>query len=203
MPLENAQFINQLNKLWPLGTDGLNVSDDQHRVIKQAVQQSFPNIGGEVTATQDDLNTLTGAASVGSGLAPVATLLHGLYGIAAPNGYLLCDGEAIPPEYAELIGLIGPNTPDMRGYFVRGWSDNASIDPDGPRPQGDIQQDQFASHNHPIFGNVYSDNGNNGGRAAWTSSTTASGSQAGLGSNSVGGDETRPVNVTLVYIIKW
>jgi hypothetical protein len=201
MPLEDAQYINELNKLWPLGTDGLNVSDDQHRVIKQAVQQSFPNIGGEVTADQDDLNTLTGAATLGSGLNPVGTRIEG-YFTTAPNGYLLCDGSAIDPQYAALIAIVGPNTPDERGRFSRGWN-TGQVDPDGPRAPLSLQDQAFLAHNHSIFGNVYSDNGNNGGRAAWTSSTTASGSQQGLGSNNTGGNETRPVNTAVLVCVKW
>jgi hypothetical protein len=198
MPLENAQYIDQLNKLWPLGTDGLNVSDDQHRVIKQAVQQSFPFIGGEVTANQDDLNTMTGAATLGSGLNPVGTRIEG-YFTTAPNGYLLCDGAAIDPQYSDLIAIVGPNTPDERGRFARGWSDDNSIDPDGPRAPLSLQDQDLASHAHPIT--TFTDEsgtppsnivGGDGGGTQGQGTTLAG-----------GGVETRPLNTAVLVCVKW
>jgi hypothetical protein len=198
MPLEDAQFIDQLNPLWPLGTDGLNQSDDQHRVIKQAVQQSFPNIDKEVTATADDLNTLTGAATLGSGLNPMGTVIQGAW-TAAPNGYLDCDGAAIDPQYADLIALVGPNTPDLRGQFVRGWSQDSSVDPDGPRLPLTEQLDEFKSHVHGVQGiQTSSPNGQTGPFVGNSGAVTYN-----RDSLLEGGAETRPVNTALLYAIKW
>jgi hypothetical protein len=194
MPLEDAQFIDQLNPLWPLGTDGLNQSDDQHRVIKQAVQQSFPNIAGEVTATQDDLNTLTGAATLGSGLNPVGTRIEG-YFTTAPNGYLLCDGSAIDPQYTALIAMIGPNTPDERGRFARGWSDDSAVDPDGPRAPLSLQADQVGPHVHDIGNNQGLDTG----AQAILPSPPGNNVQTAVNS----GVETRPVNTAVLVCVKW
>jgi hypothetical protein len=193
MPLEDAQFIDQLNPLWPLGTDGLNQSDDQHRVIKQAVQQSFPNIAGEVTATQDDLNTLTGAATLGSGLNPVGTRIEG-YFPTAPNGYLLCDGSAIDPQYTALIAIVGANTPDERGRFARGWSIDNSVDPDGPRAPLSLQADMVGPHDHEIGGATGSDSGGN---------PRISSTLGGLLSQLNNGVETRPVNTAVLVCVKW
>jgi hypothetical protein len=193
MPLEDAQYIDELNPLWPLGTDGLNQSDDQHRVIKQAVQQSFPNIAGEVTATQDDLNTLTGAATLGSGLNPVGTRIEG-YFTAAPNGYLLCDGSAIDPQYTALIAIVGVNTPDERGRFARGWSIDNSVDPDGPRDPLDLQADMVGPHVHEIGVPVGSDAG---------ASPRIGSTPGGLDSQLNSGVETRPVNTAVLVCVKW
>jgi hypothetical protein len=194
MPLENAQYISELNKAWPLGSDGRNVSDDHHRVIKQATQQSFPNISGPVTATQADLNTLTGAATVGSGLNPVGTRIEG-YFAAAPNGYLLCDGSPIDPQYAALIALIGPNTPDERGRFARGWSIDDSVDPDGPRAPLELQDQAFLAHTHTVARST------SGGNAVVFNSGASVTSQ--LNTGSTGGDETRPVNTAVLVCVKW
>jgi hypothetical protein len=197
MPLEDAQFIDQLNPLWPLGTDGLNQSDDQHRVIKQAVQQSFPNIDKEVTATADDLNTLTGAATLGSGLNPTGTVIQGAW-TAAPNGYLDCDGAAIDPQYADLIALVGPNTPDLRGRFVRGWSQDSSVDPDGARAPLTEQGYDMQAHGHTTPFNTNSSPSGNGQTMA-----TGANVNGNMATSIVGGDETRPVNTALLYAIKW
>lgn len=37
-----------------------------------------------------------------------------------PAGWLFCDGSPIPTQYQELIGFIGPNTPDLRGRILIG-----------------------------------------------------------------------------------
>jgi hypothetical protein len=197
MPLEASEFIDQLNPSWPLGTDGVNTSDDHHRNTKKAVQQSFPNIGGEVTATHEDLNTIAGAASGGSPLVPRAAILP-YFGTVAPSGYLICDGAAVPLEYADLIAIIGSNTPDLRGQFLRGWSANASVDPEGPRAPGASQVDMFASHTH--VEDVLKPCGTISPEGDGTS-----GNEKGCPVNTepTGGAETRPKNIAMGFIIKW
>ena len=197
MPLESSNYISELNPAWPLGTDGVNTSDDHHRNTKKATQQSFPNIAGPVTADQDDLNLLAGAAADGSGLNPTGTVIM-FYGAAAPDGYLLCDGAAIDLQYADLIALVGANTPALQGQFIRGTSPDAVVDPDGPRVAGDAQADEFASHSHTLDAATdFQGVGTRGGR-------TASANQGFINPISAeGGAETRPVNVALTYCIKW
>lgn len=197
MPVEDSDFISELNPAWPLGTDGVNTSDDHHRNTKKAVLASFPNISGEVTADQDDLNTLTGAASGASPLVPLAAMLP-YFGTVAPNGYLMCDGAIVPVEHVDLIAIIGANTPDLRGQFLRGWSVDVTVDPDGPRVPGDVQEDTFESHTHTLDAATdFQGSGSRGGR-------TASANQGFINPiSSEGGAETRPKNVAMGFIIKW
>lgn len=63
MPLENAQYISQLNPNNPDGGDQLDNGDDHLRVIKGAVKGSLPNIGGVVTASHTELSYVTGVTS--------------------------------------------------------------------------------------------------------------------------------------------
>jgi len=56
--LETFQFLDSLVPDNPVVSDGLVNGDDHIRGIKFALKQSFPNITGEVTATQTDLNTV-------------------------------------------------------------------------------------------------------------------------------------------------
>jgi len=57
MGLETGNRIEDLNPAWPLGTDGLNQSDDHHRLQKACVQGSFPALGpNPVTVTADQIN---------------------------------------------------------------------------------------------------------------------------------------------------
>lgn len=217
MPLESSDYISQLNPAWPLGSDGVNTSDDHHRNTKRAVQQSFPNISAEVTATAADLNELTGAATDGSkaGLNPVGTVIQGLWA-SAPNGYLDCDGAAIPAQYTDLIALVGPTTPDLRGQFLRGWSSNATVDPDGPRDPGDAQDDAdqlmtgvmvAVANDRGVFNSA-------SGPFRLRNDNTGFVDQGGSGGQQSGFDfdnsrvirtasETRPKNVAMRFVIKW
>jgi len=197
MPLENAEYIAELNPAWPLGTDGVNTSDDQHRNTKKAVQQSLPNIAGEVTATHEDLNTLTGAATVGGPINPVGTVLQGAWA-AAPNGYLPCDGSAIPAEHTALIALVGANTPNLEGQFIRGWSSNDAVDPSGPRAALNAQGQSVQPHSHSFtaqqnIGGFTDDGGSPDQRSQ--AATTSTQNSTGV--------ETRPVNTALMFVIKW
>ena len=65
MPLETGEFITDLVITNPLGTDPKSQGDDHLRLLKKTVQQSFPNIDAEVSATPAELNTLVGVKGPG------------------------------------------------------------------------------------------------------------------------------------------
>ena len=56
MPVETASYISQLVPTQPQGGESISEGDDHIRVIKTAVQNSLPNVSGQVTATHEDLN---------------------------------------------------------------------------------------------------------------------------------------------------
>ena len=60
MALENPTYISDLDALSPAGTDSRAHGDDHIRNLKGAIQTTFPNINGAVTATQADINKLDG-----------------------------------------------------------------------------------------------------------------------------------------------
>ena len=66
--------------------------------------------------------------------------------------WVLCDGrDVIGSDYAILKegdAVTSHNIPDARGQFLRGWSDDASVDPDGPRAPGSGQEDKMQGHRH-------------------------------------------------------
>lgn len=139
-----------------------------------------------------------------------------------PNGWLECNGAAISRTiYSRLFALIGDdygigdgsttfNLPDLRGRFVRGWDHGAARDPDrasrtnrGDGTAGDnvgtLQADQYRSHTHPLIHdptNIQNTpSGVTGFYAFGLPDTGATGAS--------GGNETRPVNINLMYIIKF
>lgn len=60
------------------------------------------------------------AAALQAFLVPVGTITA-YAGSSAPTGWLLCDGSAISVStYPTLHGLVGNNTPDLRGRFPMG-----------------------------------------------------------------------------------
>ena len=68
MPVEQATYINNLDKSWPLSQDGVNEGDNHLRLLKKVLQAQFPGSGGAgfnkaITATEDELNRLDGLSS--------------------------------------------------------------------------------------------------------------------------------------------
>jgi microcystin-dependent protein len=126
-------------------------------------------------------------------------------GTTPPAGWLLCDGASVSrTTYANLFAAIGTtyggtgtvfNLPDLRGVFLRGLDNGRGVDPG--RTLGTQQADAFKAHNHTI-------NADDGGFNAGT--ITVSGTDRSVvytpPTSTVGGSETRPVNVAMQFIIK-
>jgi microcystin-dependent protein len=91
-------------------------------------------------------------------------------GAAAPDGWILCNGQALDGEdarYAALFDAIGTtwgngstgagaqagitdfNVPDLRGQFVRGLDDGRGVDP-GRALSSTPQSDAIKSHTHGV-----------------------------------------------------
>ncbi len=136
---------------------------------------------------------------------------------SAPSGYLMCDGSSVVrATYPDLFTAIGTafgtadgthfNVPDMRGRFPRGVDNGEGRDPDAAgridmNPGGNtgdnvgsIQDDAFESHVH-----AYDVSANVGGMG-----TTRAGDAIGntYATAATGGNETRPVNAYVNFMIK-
>ena len=73
-------------------------------------------LDGVTSAIQTQLNTNT----------PVGTII--MYGgTAAPTGWLLCNGNAIPSQHTTLIALVGANTPDLMGRVPVGYGNGSGL----------------------------------------------------------------------------
>ena len=175
------------------------------------VSQTAGITGSNISASLTQSNTGPGFKFVPSG-----TILP-FGGASAPSGFLLCDGtsylqSAYPSLYSAISGNYGTtgssfNVPDLRGMFLRGVTGSSSNDPDaaGRTAQatggntgnnvGSQQSGQIQSHSHGIT--TWS-LGNNGTNVCGQSADSVTGSN---GTNSAGGNETRPINVYVTYII--
>jgi microcystin-dependent protein len=155
---------------------------------------------------------------------PVGTIVA-FAGTTVPTGWLLCDGtlfSTFNPLYTNLYAAIGNawggtanisfNVPDLRGRFMRGVDGTAGNDPDKTsrtaintggntgNAVGSLQADTFKSHTHTYYwpkgGDneaVYTPNGDAGITVNLAATETIA----------VGGNETRPKNVNVNYIIKY
>jgi len=175
-----------------------------------------------------DFNKLV--AAVQQSLCPVGTILP-FAGDNAPAGWLLCNGASISRStYATLYSVVANrfgsvdgnsfNVPDFRGRFLRGRDGGAGRDPDrnartamnGGGAVGDlvgsVQDQSVQSHNHGYNDIYYSENGGNGsiftnGRGSGDTDTDNEPYEISRTSNSTGGNETRPLNANVNYIIKF
>lgn len=135
-----------------------------------------------------------------------------------PAGFLECNGAAVSRStYADLFAAIGTahgagdgsttfNVPDLRGEFVRGWDNGRGVD--SGRTFGSAQDGAIQSHDHQS--RLYADGKPQADGAA--TGTYASPSYAYNSANTsgnicmtsaAGGAETRPRNVSLLYVIKF
>jgi Phage Tail Collar Domain. len=141
-----------------------------------------------------------------------------------PTGYLECNGASIDRvgTYADLFAVLGTlygtadadhfNLPDYRGVFLRGWDHGHATDPNRATRTvpaatgatitagdhvGTEQADAFKAHTHTYttrFYNAYP----YGPTAANVWATDTAGD-----TGSTGGNETRPVNTNIMFIIKY
>jgi hypothetical protein len=139
VPLETATLISQLNPSYPAATDLVQQADDHIRLIKSALQNTFPNINSPVTVTDETLNQ-------GSPVGLIALW----YGSSAtvPAGWTLCNGVAVPrsdgtgnitpPNLVDQI-VIGAGTVAAKGATAGSLSATATTAAGG-------------SHTHTITG---------------------------------------------------
>jgi microcystin-dependent protein len=113
MALESGTYISDLVITNPDGTDTRSQGDDHIRLIKKTIKNSFPNINGPVTMTDEQLNSIAG---VGIFCFPgMITMWSGSVG-AIPAGWKLCNG----------VGTIstGGAVPNLVGRFIIGSATN-------------------------------------------------------------------------------
>jgi microcystin-dependent protein len=160
-------------------------------------------------------------AAVKNSLCPVGTVLT-YTGDTAPEGWLMCHGAAISrADYSALYAVIGNrfgygngdttfHIPDFRGKFLRGHDAGAGYDPDRNSrgslrtggatgdSVGSFQSDALRSHTHTESTMV------NNGFATDSLGNLAYANVVGPAeSGATGGSETRPVNISVNYIIKY
>jgi microcystin-dependent protein len=165
-------------------------------------------------------------AAVQQALCPPGTILP-YAGDTAPPGWLLCDGSGYyASSYPALFAVIGYRfanyssfnnnvpvfgVPDFRGRFLRGKDGGTGRDPDRSSRTamnfggatgdavGSVQGDQFKSHTHQWLGS----NGNNSPASLDFTANEFGPKNEYQNTLATGGNETRPINANVNYIIKY
>lgn len=140
-----------------------------------------------------------------------------------PTGYLECNGASLlRASYADLFSAIGTyygaadgthfTLPDYRGRFLRGWDHGAGHDPDAALREyafnnsvagdwvGTKQGDAVKAHSHTVAGCANTTGGSITGPQIFTASSVESNVTT---INNPTGLETRPVNMAVMFAIKY
>jgi hypothetical protein len=174
------------------------------------------NSGISLAAVQ---NAVTAAQNAVDILIPVGTIMayggdtrkNEVVGALKSQGWLPCDGGAYTaqdyPKLAEVIGnAFGAfKVPDLRGRFLRGTDQGQKRDPDSTSRRaenggnagdnvGSVQDDEFKSHRHQYE----KANGSEPGGLFSGNNWKPGAAQTEL----AGGNETRPKNVNVNWIIR-
>lgn len=131
-------------------------------------------------------------------------------GGSIPEGWLLCDGSAIPnsngtvqgktANFSTLFSIVGGNVPDLRGLFIRGVDNGRGVD--AGRQLRSYQEDELKSHFHNLGDNSANHKaGTTKKNGLEINPSTAR--KFVMNSDPTGGVETRPKNLALHYIIKY
>lgn len=147
-------------------------------------------------AALEQLNTID--QDIAQYIIPSGTVVSTLES-TAPVGWLLCDGREIPQQFETLRGIVGENTPDLRGLFLRGLDSGRGIDPN--RILGSEQSDAIKRHQHSlkhfVTGGPTVDFG-----MRFRMFGADNPSPHNTGDNIGGGGETRPRNIAMNFMIK-
>jgi hypothetical protein len=208
------------------GGTGLTTTPGQNQVLlgdgsKYNLTTLVPGSGITFDQTQTGVLTIRGGGGSGNSitladLPPGAIQYFAMQ--APPDGWLECNGATLSRTaynalYQPLWSAIGYqyggsgdnfNLPDLRGEFIRGWS-NGRAGVDVSRAFGTTQTDELKSHAHnfnEFIQNSFDSTGGAGIVGIDSGGGTSAGSRSG-GIVATGGTETRPRNIALLPCIKF
>lgn len=119
-----------------------------------------------------------------------------------PSGYLKANGDPLGSEYTTLRELLGTTLPDLRGEFIRGWSDGRAVNSN--RVIRSSEGDSYKSHRHNLSkGSMENGGGRDYGGYPQIDISNLTTNTASDAISFSGDTETRPRNVALLACIKF
>lgn len=177
MSLETAQFIHQLNAANPSGADRLQQGDDHLRMIKAALQATFPGIKGPL----DPAITPEYLKGLAAFLVPVGTITL-FAGDVVPTGWALCNGVPVPRS--DGTGNLTP--PDLRGRVPFGADAAHALGTRFGQDSKTVTTEVAGSHTHTVnvaTAGSHSHGEKTGGHALTTSELAAHAHKNGIADN--------------------
>lgn len=185
------------------------VLNDNFNYLDEKVSTTNSIVGNhssQLSALNTNVTLLTNSLSSSI---PTGTILTLPYRVSALNGYLICDGSEVSiADFPALYEVIGTtyggdgntkfNLPNFQGAFLRGYG-SQTIDERifASNEMGEIQLDEIKSHAHPAH--YHGGNHQHGP----TSDSVYAGPVYSGATGATGGDETRPLNCSVLYLIKY
>lgn len=154
MALETASYINQLVASNPPGADRVHQGDDHIRLLKSVLKNTFPNLTGAVTQTQDQLNNPF--------VMPIGAIVT-WYGSSAsvPAGWGLCNGGT----YTRTDGEGEITAPDLRDRCVIGAGTIAGQGLPAGAVTSAVNTGAAGDHTHTVSGGAHTHSGSATGHA--------------------------------------
>jgi len=209
------------------GPPGTRVEKDWLNAIQDEIRNVIEGAGLVLkTASSETGNQLYAAITTLLGIGSPVGAIIAWPTSTLPTGYLECNGAAVSrTTYSSLFAVIFDNygvgdgsttfnLPDLRGQFLRGWDHGAGIDLDaasrtdrGDGALGDNvgtkQTDAFESHGHDAPTMVNDVAGTTYEAPPINPKTDNIDYQFAAPTDTTGGNETRPINVNVMYCIRY
>lgn len=224
MPLETADYINELDENNPTFNDPVGRGDDQDRLIKHVLKTSFPQFTGAVTLSQTEINELpqdivdaveAAVTSLEPHIVPTGIIsMWSGTNATIPTGWQLCNGTNGTPDLRNrfIVGSGATYTTGNNGGAITKTTSSAGTHNHGNTGGTAITVAQMPSHRHSggqggvsvVLGAGITSPGSTPG-TAFTSfegggqAHTHSTSNAGAHSHTV---DVRPPYYALAYIMK-
>ena len=199
-----------------------------HFVAQSNLNDVSSDLNGKISTNSSEIATAKAAIQ---NLMPAGAVLP-FAGGNVPTGFLEANGQYVnKTTYAALYAAIGNaygatpsdfKLPDYRGYFLRGWDHGRGIGPDrGSRENrgdgntgdvvGTVQNDAFQGHWHsvstsPNLARMHDYHGRGGSdwtMFAWDATVAVRDPINGSHGSVKVSSETRPKNISVMYIIKY
>ena len=229
--MDGAQSVGSLNTV--ARGDHVHPTDTSRAPLASPALTGIPTAPTASTGTRSTQLATTAFVGAESQIAAPTGSVYTFAGSTVPTGWLKCNGALLSrTTYASLFAVIGTTygagdgsttfaLPDLRGEFVRGVDDGRGVD--AGRVLGSAQAGQNASHTHtantsPAGGHSHAfenlariadaDRGSTASLWSIDSSVTQTTSAVGDHTHAItvdasGGNESRPRNVAMHYIIKY